>query len=195
MARKVCVFLTVAVTVLAFIGWQAVARENYETAEYKVVAADGSFEVREYPELKLAVTSMSTKKQENGGFMRLFGYISGDNESKQKIAMTTPVFMEQGEDAETGRMGFVLPVKVAEQGAPNPGQENVSIATRPPGKFAVYRFAGRSNKLLRTKAEQKLREWIKQAELTAEGSAEFAGYDPPWTPGPMRRNEVLIRLK
>jgi hypothetical protein len=31
--------------------------------------------------------------------------------------------------------------------------------------------------------------------LTGDGDAEFAGYDPPWTPGPFRRNEILIRLK
>jgi hypothetical protein len=28
----------------------------------------------------------------------------------------------------------------------------------------------------------------------AGDDVEFAGYDPPWTPGPLRRNEVLIRL-
>lgn len=26
-------------------------------------------------------------------------------------------------------------------------------------------------------------------------TAEAAGYDPPFTPGPMRRNEILVRLK
>jgi hypothetical protein len=31
--------------------------------------------------------------------------------------------------------------------------------------------------------------------LIGDGDAEFAGYDPPWTPGPLRRNEILIRLK
>jgi len=30
--------------------------------------------------------------------------------------------------------------------------------------------------------------------LVADGDAEVAGYDPPWTPGPFRRNEVLIRI-
>jgi hypothetical protein len=30
--------------------------------------------------------------------------------------------------------------------------------------------------------------------LTADVDAETAGYDPPWTPGPFRRNEVLIRI-
>jgi hypothetical protein len=32
-------------------------------------------------------------------------------------------------------------------------------------------------------------------ELVGDGDAEFAGYDPPWTSGPLRRNEILIRLK
>ncbi|MFM7516668.1 MAG: heme-binding protein, partial [Pirellula sp.] len=27
------------------------------------------------------------------------------------------------------------------------------------------------------------------------GGVETAGYDPPFTPGPLRRNEVLIRIK
>ena len=31
--------------------------------------------------------------------------------------------------------------------------------------------------------------------LIGDGDAETAGYDPPWTPGPLRRNEIIIRLK
>ena len=40
-----------------------------------------------------------------------------------------------------------------------------------------------------------LRTWLKARGLQTEGTAERAGYDPPFTPGPLRRNEVLIRLK
>jgi hypothetical protein len=43
--------------------------------------------------------------------------------------------------------------------------------------------------------ESKLREWLKARGLEAEPTAERAGYDPPFTPPPLRRNEVLIRLK
>ena len=45
------------------------------------------------------------------------------------------------------------------------------------------------------KGEEQLRSWIRQKGLNANGEVELAGYDPPWTPGPFRRNEVLIRLR
>jgi hypothetical protein len=31
--------------------------------------------------------------------------------------------------------------------------------------------------------------------LEGDASAEAAGYDPPFTPGFLRRNEILVRLK
>ena len=34
--------------------------------------------------------------------------------------------------------------------------------------------------------------WI---AIAGPADAELAGYDPPWTPGPFRRNEIPIRLK
>ena len=49
------------------------------------------------PQLDLmmaATDSRVASKGRDGSFMRLFRYISGDNEAKQKIEMTTPVFME-----------------------------------------------------------------------------------------------------
>ncbi len=44
-------------------------------------------------------------------------------------------------------------------------------------------------------ADAQLREWAADRGLISDGDAELAGYDPPWTPGPWRRNELLIRLK
>jgi hypothetical protein len=44
-------------------------------------------------------------------------------------------------------------------------------------------------------AEAKLRKWIEQKGFVAHEESEAAGYDPPFMPGPFRRNEVLIRLK
>lgn len=50
-----------------------------ETPDYKVLAQDGKFEVREYPTLTLVRTASG-----DGDFMRLFRYISGGNEAEQK---------------------------------------------------------------------------------------------------------------
>ncbi|QDU92466.1 SOUL family heme-binding protein [Lignipirellula cremea] len=195
-ARKM-IYLGIAVFVGAatYFGWKSTARGAYESAEYKVVETDGSFEIREYPELLLVTTrSEFAAKADDGSFMRLFRYISGSNDAEQKVAMTTPVFMEPDAGKTPGQMGFVIPKKIAEQGAPTPKGENVRLQKRTGGRFAVIRFPGRMTRETTDAAEAKLREWIAGRGLEAAEKAEFAGYDPPWTPGPMRRNEILIRL-
>lgn len=183
-----------AIAVVAYFAWTLTSRSGYESAAYSVLLTSGPFEVREYPDLLLATTEMRFSPQgDDGGFMRLFRYISGSNEAQQEIAMTTPVFMES-EDAATGQMGFVLPESVSSSGAPQPSNDRVKVTVRRGGRFAVIRFNGRLNAETRSSREKQLREWIADQGLSAAGTAEAAGYDPPWTPGPFRRNEVLIRL-
>ena len=58
----------------------ATSRAGYETAPYKVIRADGDFEIREYPELKIATTA---RDADNSSFMRLFRYIDGGNVAKE----------------------------------------------------------------------------------------------------------------
>ena len=184
-----------ALALVPFSGWALVARGAYESAEYTVIEADGDFQIREYPELKVVTTSTQFEKQgRDGSFMRLFRYISGANESKQKVAMTTPVFMQPQTEKAEGSMAFVIPKQVAVRGTPEPESDQVVLQTRPAGRYAVLRFAGRLEKNSLAQAEQRLRKWMAQKQLKAAAPAESAGYDPPWTPGPLRRNEVLIRL-
>ena len=181
--------------VLGYVGWKTTARSAYESAEYMVLESDGSFEVREYPDLMLATTVAKFQSQGNdGSFGRLFRYISGGNQSNSKVAMTTPVFMEPESRNSNGWMGFVIPKKTVAQSIPNPTSESVRIQKRKGGRFAVYRFAGRLSSETQELAENKLRNWIESNAMNGSISAEFAGYDPPWTPGPLRRNEILIRL-
>ncbi len=182
--------------VLGMFAWSVTARAGYESAAYDVIEADGNIEIREYPDLILASTESNFEARGNdGSFMRLFGYISGKNESSQKIEMTTPVFMETGSVESKGKMGFVLPAKVAEAGPPAPSASNVTILKRAGGRFAVVRFSGVMDANKAEVNEAKLRTWLKARGLQTEGTAERAGYDSPFTPGPLRRNEVLIRLK
>jgi DNA gyrase inhibitor GyrI len=198
MIRKKMVHTAVATAVVAFgfTGWKMTSRSAYESAPYTVLKSDGAIALREYPDLMLATTRMQSRSQDDdGSFMRLFNYISGGNEDNQKVAMTTPVFMEPESSEVQGQMGFVIPKKVAEQNAPEPANKDVQLQKRTGGRFAVIRFSGRINPDLIEQETKKLQVWIIEQGLTADGDVEVAGYDAPWTPGPFRRNEVLVRLK
>ncbi|QEG41689.1 SOUL family heme-binding protein [Roseimaritima ulvae] len=194
--RVTSALVVVTLAILGTAVWTFTARAAYESAEYEVVESDGAFEVRDYPDLMLAATdSQPQAKGRDGSFMRLFGYISGANQAEQKIEMTTPVFMQGGDEEASGSMGFVLPKEVAAEGAPEPTGEKVKLRKRPGGRFAVVRFSGRLDATSARQQEAKLREWMKSQGLQAAGEVETAGYDPPFTPPPLRRNEILIRLQ
>ena len=92
-------------------------------------------------------------------------------------------------------MGFVMPKEVAAKGAPDPKGEGVKLRERKGGRFAVIRFPGKLDSKLANQKEAELREWMKSQGLEGEESAEAAGYDPPFTPAALRRNEILIRLR
>lgn len=186
--------------VVSFLAWKYTSRTAYEAAEYTVVESSGDFEIRDYPDLVLATTAMRSRSPEgdgngNGSFMRLFGYISGENEQQQKVAMTVPVFMEAGDSEESGQMGFVVPKQVAADNVPKPTSSNVKVRKRPGGRFAAIRFPGKMTEAKIAEAKEKLENWLAERKLTGADDYEFAGYDPPWTPGFLRRNEVLIRVE
>ena len=205
----------VCLGIVGYYGWKFTARNAYESARYSVVSSDGNFEVRDYPDLVLVSTPMRVDAQgSDGSFSRLFRYISGDNGQQQKVAMTTPVFMERGSQnsgdettpnqtngdgrqsgIQPGQMAFVVPEQVASGGAPQPGNANVELRERAGGKFAAIRFAGRMGDEALRQNEAELRQWMKQQDFAVAGPVEYAGYDPPWTPGFLRRNEILIRIK
>lgn len=179
--RKVLAIIA-GLLVLAFsIAACATSRAGYETAPYKVIRTDGDFEIREYPELKIATTA---RDADNSSFMRLFRYIDGGNVAKEKIAMTTPVFMVDG------KMAFVVPEK-HKTATPAPASEQVNVETLKAQRVAVHRFSGSRTKDSEPQAMEKLRAWMKQNKLTEAGTPFSAYYDPPWTPGFLRRNEVL----
>ncbi|MEO1527562.1 MAG: heme-binding protein [Planctomycetota bacterium] len=171
------------------------SRIGYESAAYTVLQSEGDFEVREYPELLVAVTPSQVNEQgRDGSFMRLFRYISGGNSEEQKIAMTTPVLMRESADEASGAMSFVMPADVQLDAAPAPTADQVEIRRRAAGRFAVVRFSGRLDESTSNLNEYTLREWMADRGLIGERFAETAAYDPPFTPGPLRRNEVLIRI-
>jgi DNA gyrase inhibitor GyrI len=202
MRQKIVYFGSVAaVLIIGVFVLSKTTRGGYETAQYTVIESEGGFEVREYPDLMLVATTTKIDAEgRDGSFMKLFRYISGANESDQKISMTTPVFMESDKADSQVQMGFVMPKEVATEGVPTPTGADVDVRKRTGGRFAVLRFSGRISAKLAKESEAKLRAWMETKGLAADDVSETSGvevasYDPPFTPGPLRRNEVLIRLK
>jgi DNA gyrase inhibitor GyrI len=191
MTLRFTLLVTFIIFATAAWSWSGPHRDRYETAPYKVVSKDGDVEIRDYPALKLATAKMgeAENNEANRSFRHLFGYISGENEASEKIAMTTPVFMDEA------TMSFVLPEDVASTGAPEPKGTAVALTKFPGGRFAVLRFAGSRSDRAEVKAEAQLRAWAAAKGIKVTGSAVFAYYDPPFTLPPLRRNEVLLSVQ
>lgn len=190
---KWTVVVALVVVVVLGVGAYQYSRFGYESAPYEVVRTDGEFEIREYPELTVASASMSGGQLDrDASFQKLFNYISGENEQEETISMTTPVFVDS--EGSEGRMSFVIPKQVAEQGAPDAKNSSVRIETIDGGTFAVHRFSGDLSWDNAQEAEAELTAWMDSQGLKRSGGAKIAGYDPPFLPDTLRRNEVLIRV-
>ena len=192
MKRKMPLISAVVVLVALAASWLvSTSRAATETPEYKVIRTDGKFEIRDYPALTIATTPMEGAEM-NGGFGKLFRFITGSNEGSEKIAMTAPVLIDTTKDKKT--MSFIMPVKAVEKGVPKPSGESVSLGKVQAARFAVLRFDGGRTAQNETAAIEKLKARIDAEKLTGKGAPTFAYYDPPWTPTFMRRNEVMIRI-
>ncbi len=177
---------------LIFVGCKTM-RSGYESAPYKVVRTDGKFELRDYPSLAVVETPMAASgNSDDGSFMRLFRFITGANEEKQKIAMTTPVFMSGSESNRT--MAFVLPAKLTAASAPKPADGAVTVRELPDGRFAVLRFSGGRNAQHEAETLARLQTWLAAQGLKTSATPVYGYFDPPWTPSFLRRNEVMLRV-
>lgn len=176
-------------------------------APYTVIKTDEIFELREYAPQILAEITVDGDLEEAGNkaFRPLFRYISGDNKSRSKIAMTTPVSQEQtGERIamtapvsqqkiqEKWAVSFMMPASYTIETLPTPNDPNIKLRQVPAHRVATVRYSGfwsEDNYLLN---KAKLETWIRENRFTVVGEPVWARYNPPFTPWFLRRNEILI---
>lgn len=186
---------------------------SVEEAPYQLVLKDKQFEIRDYAPVVVAETRVDASfgNAGNKAFRTLFNYISGENDGGEKIAMTAPVIAEtdnsgSGEkiamtapvtyqkDGKAWRYRFVLPQSYTLDSAPRPSNPEVMLVEVEPKRVAIIRYNWLATDNARSKNAQALMDWIESQGLVAQSEFRWAGYNPPWTLPPFRRNEVLVDI-
>jgi effector-binding domain-containing protein len=180
-----------------------------ETPKYSVTKKQNEIELRQYPGYIQAEVSIFEKDYKSAiekGFSFLAGYIFGNNISRQKIAMTTPVQVSQSEKIAmttpvivTGKdsftVAFIMPAEYTLETLPLPKDNNIHFTLIPGHTMAAIRFSGYFQHDTINRNKERLSQWLAEEGLETEGDFIVAGYNPPWVPGFLARNEVLIKVK
>ena len=167
---------------------------NIEMPKYTVLKSyEKNIELRQYPNMIVAKTSVKDKSVENAGsdgYRSIARYICGGNEKEQKIAMTSPVVMELNDSAT---MYFVMPSQYKKDELPNPSNKKVTIQEEVSKVLLVVRYGGYSSDERIDSHIAILKNIIQKHNLKATGGFMYMGYNAPWDII-NRRNEVAIEI-
>ena len=167
-----------------------------EQPNYSVVREIEDVELRKYDTFYIAECTVANvaelREASSLAFNRLFNYISGRNAAAQKIAMTTPVRQEPAADG--WKLSFVVPQSLVASGIPAPTDVSIRIKEVAGAVYAVHRYRGLWNSARFAAKSAHLLEVLSRHGLSASGEVVGAAYNPPMTPPPLRRNEVMVKV-
>jgi hypothetical protein len=177
-----------------------VLRSGYDEPRHEVLVEDGQFQIRSYAARIVAETFVSTSDWRGGtstGFSRLAGFIFGGNLTSEgessKIAMTTPVESVPSSDGYI--VVFTMPPSYTLDTLPKPTDQSVTIREIGPSTVATLRFSGNARGADIEQLSETLLARVTKNGWVATSTVKVAQYDPPWIPGPLRRNEVMVDVK
>ena len=148
-------------------------------------------EIRRYHSCVMADVLVEAPFAEAGniGFRPLVTYISQNN-----IAMTAPVLQESS-DSRSWTVSFVMPAEMTLNDLPTPRNSKVALRTIPVQLSAALPFSGLTSTAKIQIKEAELRAALAKEGFTPVGALRIARFDPPWKPGFMRYNEVILDIK
>ncbi|WP_282003197.1 SOUL family heme-binding protein [Geotalea uraniireducens] len=178
-----------------------------DEAPYTVIKTDDIFELREYATQVLAeiIVDGDLDGAGNKAFRPLFRYISGENKSRGKIAMTAPVSQEQtgekismtapvSQQSVQGKwaVSFMMPASYTMENLPIPDDPDIKLRQVPARRLAAVRYSGTWSEKNYLEYKERLENWIRENGLEISGEPVWARYNPPFTLWFLRRNEILI---
>lgn len=185
-----------------------------EQAEYTVVKKMNDYEIREYPAHIVAQTAVegSYGDSMSNGFRIVAGYIFGGNAKKESIAMTASVVAKKVEVKKVSEniamtspvvatavgdsqvISFGMPRSYTLETLPTPNDPRVKIVMIPAKKYAVMQFSWYRSDTRIKNMQKKLLSALTRDGVVTQGGISYAGYNAPWTPPWMTRNEVLVEI-
>jgi hypothetical protein len=184
-----------ALGVAAVGGW-VWATGNVAEPPFEALIVDGEFELRAYPALVVAETEKPGDRGQavRAGFSPLARYIFARDRAGEQIAMTAPVTQRRAGAGWT--VQFVMPEGRTLADLPPPAGSDVRLEEWPAARRAAVRFSGVADDAAIAAAEARLRAWMAARGLTDAGEPPlYAYYNDPFTPGFLRRNEVLVTVE
>ena len=180
-----------------------------ETPKYFVMKKQKEIELRQYPgyiQAEVSIVEKDYKSAIEKGFSYLAGYIFGNNISRQKIEMTAPVQVSQSQKiamttpvtvtgSDRFTVAFIMPAEYTLESLPLPKDNNIHFNPVPANQMAAIRFTGYFQQDTINRNKKRLSQWLEEEGLETEGDFIVAGYNPPWVPWVIARNEILIKIK
>lgn len=210
--RSMSLALALSFAALTLTGANAMAIEE---PRYEVLASTDDYEVRRYDSYIIAETDVegTYKTAGNKAFRILAGYIFGDNQAAEKMAMTAPVGSRPADDSVKMKMtapvtsapgndeadsftySFVMESRYSLETLPVPNDPRVRIRVVPERTMAVHRYSGTWSEDNYLKHERVLLGALADDGVSTRGAPVSARYNAPFTPWFMRRNEVMIEIE
>jgi hypothetical protein len=205
------IFLLLVVAIIVIWSLWGYFSSRVEQTEYTVVRKANGYEIRNYPAHIVAQTTVQGSYQNSlrQGFRIVAAYIFGGNTKKESIAMTAPVTSKGGAsetiamtapvtanvDGNSHTISFGMPRSYTLATLPTPNDTRVKLVEVPTQKMAVRTFSWYATDARVKEMGQQMLADLTRDNVTVTGLPQYAGYNAPWTPPWMRRNEVLVSVR
>ncbi|MEI6120273.1 MAG: heme-binding protein [Actinomycetes bacterium] len=164
--------------------------------KYQVLQQYPGFELRKYEPCVVAEVTIHDEYRAaaNKAFRHLFNYISKGNSKTASISMTAPVIAvtENSLESELWKVHFVMPSGSTLKDMPNPNASQIELRELPTENCVALSFRGRATKSLCEKKEEILRLSAQKQHLALSHETRICRFDPPFKPGFLQYNEIVI---
>ena len=186
-----------------------------EEPAFEVLVTADDYEIRRYAPYIVAEVDVDgdMKKAGNDAFRILAGYIFGDNEPGEKMAMTAPVTTKPADQGQRMNMtapvlssaadhsteaytyAFVMESRYSMESLPKPLDPRIRLVEIPARVIAVRRYSGSWSNKNFLKNRDTLLAALEDDGVVLSGQPWLARYNSPLTPWFLRRNEVLVEIE